>query len=107
MSKIDITLSRDMTVNAGNYSSIKPSVSITIKDVDSKNTVKTYKALSSIMDSLMMLETVCLSDEMEAVQKMGHVDYKNMCANSIEATGGINVVMEHINKSIKQLEESK
>lgn len=46
MAKIDFTISRDATINTGNYSSIKPSVTITVKDVDSKDVTSKYKEVT-------------------------------------------------------------
>lgn len=75
MSKIDIVVSRDMTINCGNYSSIKPSVSLTLKDVDSENALDKYKQLSRVLDVLMMCETQALGDEMESIQDWGYKRY--------------------------------
>lgn len=97
MSKIDITVSRDMTINTGNYSSIKPSITITVKDVEGKDISNMYEKLAGTLDSLMMLEIISLSDEMESVQEMGYKRYKEMLGNSLEAQGGIDKAMKRIN----------
>jgi len=98
MSKIDITVSQDMTINTGNYSSIKPSIAITIKDVDGKNVSSMYDKIAGTLDSLMMLEILALSDEMESVQEMGYKKYKEMLANSLDAQGGVDRAIERINE---------
>ena len=51
MSKIDITVSRDMTINTGNYSSIKPSVTLTVKDVDATDAGVVYSNIAEVLDT--------------------------------------------------------
>ncbi len=75
MSKMDISVERSITINCGNYSSIKPSVTLTLKDVDSKDAKDKYDKLSQVLDVLMMLETISLGNEMETVQQIGYKDY--------------------------------
>jgi hypothetical protein len=103
MSKIDINVSRDMTINTGNYSSIKPSISITLKDVDVKDVDVAYSNISEVLDDLMMLETVALSNEMESIQEMNYKEYKKMCENSIDAMGGIANVLKNIKNAFKEI----
>lgn len=103
MSKIDINVSRDMTINTGNYSSIKPSISITLKDVDVKDVDVAYSNISEVLDDLMMLETVAISNEMESIQEMNYKEYKKMCENSIDAMGGIANVLKNIKNAFKEI----
>ena len=72
MSKCDLTVSRSMTINTGSYSSIKPSVSITLKDVDTYVTAEKYEQLAKVLDVLMLMETVALGSEMESCNAMGY-----------------------------------
>jgi len=46
--KTDITLSKKATINTGNYSSITPSVSLTLKDVDITQIERAYEDLNVI-----------------------------------------------------------
>lgn len=103
MSKIDINVSRDMTINTGNYSSIKPSISITLKDVDVKDVDVAYSNIAEVLDDLMMLETVAISNEMESIQEMNYKEYKKMCENSIDAMGGIANVLKNIKNAFKEI----
>ena len=75
MSKCDICVSRSMTVNVGNYSSIKPAVSITLKDVDTKEVTTKYQKLSEVLDVLMLMETVTLGNEADSITSMGYKNY--------------------------------
>lgn len=100
---MDINVSRDMTINTGNYSSIKPSISITLKDVDVKDVDVAYSNISEVLDDLMMLETVAISNEMESIQEMNYKEYKKMCENSIDAMGGIANVLKNIKNAFKEI----
>lgn len=69
--KTDLSVSRTMTINTGNYSSVKPSVSLTIKDVESANIREVYKQMNKIADSLMYYETKELIDNSITINDIG------------------------------------
>ncbi len=75
MSKMDITINRKMTINTGNYSSIGPSVSLTLKDVETKDIADKYQKLSQAMDIFMLAETISLGNEAESIHEMGYKKY--------------------------------
>ncbi len=97
MSKIDIVVSRDLTINCGNYTSIKPSISLTVKDVEDIDIADTYKKMSDKLSTLLAVEIVALSNEMESAQEMGYKQYKKMIENAIDAHGGIDGFLNNIN----------
>lgn len=72
MSKCDITIARSMTINCSNYSSIKPSVSITLKDIDTYVASEKYEQLAKVLDVLMLMETVALGNEIESCNTLGY-----------------------------------
>lgn len=82
MSKLDVMVSRDMTINMNNYSSIKPHISITIKDVDSKDFQSAYNTVSGIADSIFALETLKLAEEMGTIKAKGPVEYFEILENA-------------------------
>lgn len=88
MAKMDITIGRDLTINCGNYSSIKPSISLTVKEVDEQDMLSVYNKISETMNGLLAVEIVSLSNEMESAQEMGYKQYKQMLENAIDAQGG-------------------
>lgn len=57
MEKCDITINRDQTINVGNYSSVKPSISVTLKDVEIEQLDRVYDKLTTLMSCLLMNET--------------------------------------------------
>lgn len=73
--KIDLNLDRSITLNTGNYSSIKPGVSITLKDIDASNLAEMYKKASEVLDALMAREIIALSDEQVSITDMGWRKY--------------------------------
>jgi hypothetical protein len=56
MSKCDITIEKSLTINTGNYSSMKPSVTLTLKDVDVGSLKEQYTNLSNVAHGLLLLE---------------------------------------------------
>lgn len=76
MAKCDITVSRGITINTGNFGSIRPDVSITVKDVDSEILDKTFKNVSSKLDAMIALEIINLGNEAEAINDISFVKYK-------------------------------
>lgn len=70
MKKCDVTVNKKMTINSGNYSSIQPSVSVTIKDTYVEDIEDTYKNLEVIVDILLMEEIKSLSETQEDIQKL-------------------------------------
>lgn len=54
--KLDITVSKQMTINTGNYSSVRPSVTVTAKDVDSTKFEDAYQSLSCLVSNLFKFE---------------------------------------------------
>lgn len=75
MKKCDLTISKDVTLNTGNYSSIKPSVSVTIKDIDQDKLYDEYTKLSEVLDAMIALETISLGNEMESFSSTGYKEY--------------------------------
>lgn len=54
--KCDVTVSKKFTINTGDYSSIQPNVSITIKDVEDENVIDTHTLLETIVDGLFHIQ---------------------------------------------------
>ena len=68
--KCDITLNKEQTINIGNYSNIKPSVSVTLKDVDIKSFDYMYDNLSDLVSCLLSYETKTSLEEVNMVSKV-------------------------------------
>jgi len=88
--KADINISKKMTINTGNYSSIQPSVSITLKDVDMENYNECMNNLSVILDTLF------------TVNLMEHAEYQQVIKDH-----GLNKVLNSINQEKMKIETEK
>jgi len=69
--KTDITVRKEATINTGNYSSIRPSVSLTLKDVEVDKLQKVYENLNVITAAFFLSEMNLLSEIQEDVKKHG------------------------------------
>jgi hypothetical protein len=69
--KMDITVSKKMTINTGNYSSVQPSVSITLKDVDAKYYNERLYDLTVLVDSAFTNNLIEHSEYMQMIKDYG------------------------------------
>jgi len=69
--KTDITLSKKATINTGNYSSITPSVSLTLKDVDISQIERAYQDLNTITAVFFLAEYRVMAELQEDTKKLG------------------------------------
>jgi hypothetical protein len=81
MKKCDLSVSRSTTINVGNYSSIKPTVSLTIKDIDASEIDSKYEKISEALDYLMLMETKILACEADSVGTVGFRKYLEIIKN--------------------------
>jgi len=72
-----VTVNRSMTINTGNFTSIKPSVELSV-DVAAADGQMAYSHLSKIADALMALETLTLSEEMIDINSVGWSHYREL-----------------------------
>jgi len=71
MNKCDVTVKKQMTINTGNYSSIQPSVSITMKDVYVEDIEERYKDIEIISSVLLIEEIESLNDTQDDIKRLG------------------------------------
>lgn len=67
--KADITISKSMTIKTGQYENIKPTVSITLKDVDVEKLIDINNQLSEITTNFFVIETAILIVEQDSINK--------------------------------------
>jgi hypothetical protein len=98
MSKLDLNITRTITVNTGNYESVKPTVGITVKDVDVSDIESLYSNIQTIADVLLKFEIV----QSTAVVKSTNKGIDSFCRNIIdradELETEIDTALENINK---------
>ena len=81
--KSKLELSREMTINTGNFSNIKPSVSISlVHELEDIHDI--YNHLSAIVDSLMALETLALTEEMQSISTEGWGMYRRGLQSALD-----------------------
>ena len=96
--KIDITLSRSYTINTGNYSSVKPEATITIKDIERIDFEREYNTLTNTLDSIIALEILKISEEMNEIKSKGINKYIGIINESIDI-----IKKEPIDSNLKNL----
>lgn len=101
--KTRTTISREMTINCGNFSNIKPSVSISlVHELEDTNII--YAELAGIIDSLLALETIALGAEMSVVSNNGWDFYRQALENSMDDIN--RALQDHIKVICSTLEMS-
>ena len=98
--KLDINISKTITINTGNYNSIKPTVSINAKDIDINNTEKVYKILSSLIGNLLYIETIEMCDNSKSIQEIG---IKNFIKSSNSMIESIKIENEEMIEKLKNI----
>lgn len=73
--KTTITVSKKSTINTGNYSSVQPSVSLTIHDVPLKEIKQIHKDLDIIADVLFHEQIKSDAETMGDMKKLGLGEY--------------------------------
>lgn len=71
MNKCDVTITKKMTINTGNYSSIQPSVSITMKDIYVENIEEAREDVENITSAFFIKEMVSLSLLQDTIKGVG------------------------------------
>jgi len=79
---MDITINREMVINTGNYSTIRPGVTLSIKDVAQDDFKAAYETLSNVADACFGLETLKLAEEMQTIKNGGLPAYIDILQRS-------------------------
>jgi len=68
MVKSNLKISRTITVNCGNYESIKPSIELEVLDVPVDKVDTVYASMSDVLDNLFQLEQANLYVELKEIR---------------------------------------
>ena len=85
--KVDISVSRTLTINTGNYESIKPTVSLTVKDVDNDKVSDVYLSIETALTGLLKMEVLACKQEMDTKNSNGLDSYCNTVSSNIQQIG--------------------
>ena len=76
MPTIDLTVSKKFTLNTQNFSSVSPTVTISVKDlVDVEDLLKVHEILETIADGLFHKQLESDAKTMAVVKKLGFSEY--------------------------------
>lgn len=89
MSKVDINISKKMTINTGNYSSIGPSVSFTLKDVDPEKAKRLTEKLEDIAEVTFITQILNGASTMEEIKMDGLKEFVRKQLEKSERLEGI------------------
>lgn len=67
--KIDITITKAMTINTGNYENVRPEVTLTAREVDIDKSDKVHNILTELADDMFNLEIAKQIDLLDSVRK--------------------------------------
>jgi hypothetical protein len=71
MAKMDISVTRTLTLGLGNYESAKPSITLTVKDVEAADVADAYLALDNVITGLFKLEVLAVVEEHSKIKTSG------------------------------------
>jgi hypothetical protein len=80
---LSVTISKKMTVNTGNYSSIQPSVSMTLDEIKPDEFQKKVESLNILVDSLFTTNLMEHSEFMQLIKDNG----LNVVLNAVNQNG--------------------
>lgn len=72
---VSITIGKKLTINTGNYSSIQPSVSITMDDVDLRDFEDKHASLETLASSMLVKNIQEHLNFMEPIKRSGPKDF--------------------------------
>jgi hypothetical protein len=82
MSKMDVFIERSMSIQTKSFYSIKPTISLCLKDVKSENFESEYNKLSELADALMAKEVMNLGAEIKAITDTSFDTYMTALKNN-------------------------
>ena len=69
--KTDMTVSKKATINTGNYSSISPSVSLTLNGIEIEEVFEVYEDLNTLTAAMFMHEFETMAEMQDEVKTLG------------------------------------
>jgi hypothetical protein len=69
MAKVDVSVTRSFTVSTGSYESVKPTVTLTARDIESDQVSDAYLAIEGAISGLIKLEVLASAGEMTKISE--------------------------------------
>ena len=98
MAKVDVSVTRSLTINTGNYDSIKPTVTLTVKDIDPEKASDAYLYLDDAITGLMRIEILNNYGEMKRIQSGLEVFCRNIQPKVPEIGAKVEKSLEKLNE---------
>lgn len=98
--KSKLKVSRTLTINVGNFESIKPSVEIELDNVPIKKIDEVYQALGNVLDGLFQLEQANLYVELKSIHNVGIKKHIGEIVNQ-----DFDIFNKHINISLNSIQK--
>lgn len=96
MARVDVSVTRSLTINTGNYESIRPTVTLTARDISPENVGDAYLALEVAITGMLKMEVLNCHSEGRRVSD-GLDRYCRDVNNNLQEIG------ENIEKSLNEL----
>lgn len=87
--KVDVKIEKNLTINCGRYSSIKPSVTMTFKDVDSDKMHSMTEKLIKLVNSAWIIQASLDMREITEALASPATEYKRALFDRVEEAKGI------------------
>lgn len=98
MAKINLSVTRTLTINTGNYESIKPSVTLTVTDIAPANVSDAYLALEEAITGLIKMEVLNCHSESRKVSEGIDRYCRDVHANMAEIGANIEKSLNELSK---------
>ena len=87
--KTDVTITKDLTINCGRYSSIKPAVTMTLKDVDLDKLHSMTEKLIEVVNSTWIIQASLDMREIREALAVSATEYNEALLDRLEEAKGI------------------
>ena len=99
--RCDVTVSKKFTINTGDFSSIQPNVSMTLKDVKLEDSIEAHTLLETIVDGLFHIQMKNDGKTMGTLKNMGFGSFLSEL-NENEIMSDIEGVMDELKEKLNE-----
>ena len=99
MPTLDITVTKKFTLNTQNFSSVSPTVTLTLKDlIDTKDLLEVHETLEMIADGLFHKQLESDAKTMSIIKKIGFAEYFKKIKENGSIDDALTVALEKLVK---------
>lgn len=93
-----ITLSRSLTINTGNYQSIRPSVDLTIDDVPLDKAADVYIEMTHVIEGMLKNEVLRTKQEIDDISK-------SLISYCSTVEGNLSKIGDNVESSLNEIQK--